>query len=158
MVFYKMNRQQGFTLLELVITVAIIGILTAIAYPSYVKSVQKGKRTDAKVELLRIAQMQEGYFAQNMSYAKNLTQLGLASDTISSEQDEYDLTVGTVTPGNCTGTSAIPSCLSYRLDATPASTSAQVHDTHCPKFTLSSTGQKGTSASATAAEIKKCWR
>lgn len=154
--FYKLKKQKGFTLLELMITVAIIGILAAIAYPSYVKSVQKGKRTDAKVELLRIAQMQEGYFAQNMSYASSLTQLGLASDTLPSEQNVYKLTIGETLPAGCTGTSAAPSCVSFRLDAVPFG--VQLSDTDCLRFTLSSSGQKGTSDSATAEAIRKCWR
>ena len=149
------KQQQGFTLLEVMITVAIIATLASIAYPSYKDSVQKGKRSDAKVELLRIAQMQEGYFAQKMSYANSLTQLGLPNDTIASEQNEYNITVGDVTPAGCTGTNATP-CTSFRLDAEPSG--AQIHDTDCPKFTLSSTGQKGTNGSQTSEQIRRCWR
>ncbi len=151
----KIKKQNGFTLMELVITVAIIGILSAIVYPSYVSSVQKGKRSDAKVELLRIAQMQESYFAQNMSYAKTLTQLGLSANTIPSEQNEYNITIGSYSPNNCTGNNTAP-CVSFRLDAVPSGT--QVNDTHCPRFTLSSSGRKGTSASALPAEVRACWK
>ena len=149
------KKQSGFTLIELMITVAIMGILSAIIYPSYVKSVLKGKRADAKVEILRIAQLQEGYFAQNMSYANTLTKLGLAEDTIDSDQKEYRITIGARSPSNCDGTNAIP-CISYRLDATPLG--GQVKDTECPRFTLSSSGRKGAGSSASAEQVRKCWR
>ncbi len=149
------NKEQGFTLMEIMITVAIVAILTAIAYPSYVKSVQKGKRSDAKVELLRIAQMQEGFFAQNMSYAESLTTLGLATDTINSEQNVYTITVDSVLPAGCSSGSATP-CTSFVLKATPKG--SQLNDTECPRFTLSSTGKKGTNGSQTAEQVRRCWK
>ena len=152
----KRKQQSGFTLMELMITVAIMGILSAIVYPSYVKSVQKGKRADAKVELLSIAQLQEGYFAQNMSYANTLSTLGLAADTIDTDQREYTITIGDRIPSNCDGTNATP-CLSYRLDAIPLGRT-QVNDTECPRFTLSSTGRKGAGSGASPEQIRKCWR
>jgi len=146
------NKEKGFTLLEIMITVAIISILASIAYPSYVKSVQKGKRSDAKVELLRIAQMQEGFFAQNMSYAPNLAGLGLPSN-LKSEQEEYSIEVEGL-PDSCT--TATP-CTSFLITATPIG--SQLQDTDCPKFTLTSTGQKGIgSSSSTADQIRRCWK
>ncbi len=69
----SMKNIKGFTLIEVMIVVAILGIITVIALPSYAELVMKGKRTDAKVELLKIAQLQESYFVQNLSYAKDLT-------------------------------------------------------------------------------------
>lgn len=151
------RKTKGFTLMELMIVVAIIGILSSIAIPSYVEHVRQGKRADAKVELLKIAQMQESYYVQNMSYAKKLGAgagtLGLAGATIPSEQNEYSIAMVT-TPGSCTGSGAT-SCTSFVLSATP--TGGQLGDTKCLRFTLSNTGRKGTTASATAAQIKKCW-
>lgn len=149
------KQQQGFTLIEIMITVAIVAILASIAYPSYVDSVRKGKRSDAKVELLRIAQMQEGYFAQNLSYASSLTQLGLSDNTVASEQNEYNISIGESLPAGCTGTNATP-CTSFRLDAFPSG--SQASDTACPKFTLSSSGQKGTNGNQTAEQIRRCWK
>jgi len=146
------NKEKGFTLLEIMITVAIISILASIAYPSYIKSVQKGKRSDAKVELLRIAQMQEGFFAQNMSYAPDLAGLGLPSN-LKSEQEEYSIDVKGL-PDPCT--TATP-CTSFIITATPIA--GQLHDSECPKFTLTSTGQKGIGDSnATANQIRRCWK
>lgn len=60
--------EQGFTLLELMIVVAIIGILASIAYPSYQESVASGKRVDAQGHLLSLAQHMERHFTENGSY------------------------------------------------------------------------------------------
>lgn len=61
-------NQGGFTLIELLIVVAIIGILAAVAYPSYNDSVRKGKRAEARAALMNLLQQQERYLTQNNSY------------------------------------------------------------------------------------------
>lgn len=155
--YNKVRKYQGFTLVELMITVAIIGIMMGVALPSYFQQIVKGNRSEAKIELLRIAQVQEGYFTQNLSYANNLTQLGLSANTVDTENLHYSVTLGTVIPAGCTGTVAAPSCTGFRIDATPIS-GTQTDDIHCTRFTLTQTGLKGTSGSATIDEIRKCWK
>lgn len=154
-----MNKKKisGFTLIEIMIVVAIVGILAAIAVPSYTQYVIKGKRTDAKVELMRIAQLQESYFVQNLSYAKDLTTgaggLGLGA-TVLSEQDEYAIIIATSNTAGaaCTGLAA-NSCATFTITAKPQG--GQVRDTRCANFTLSNTGVKGRSGTDT---IKNCWK
>ncbi len=157
---------KGFTLIEVMIVVAILGIISAIAVPSYVEYVKKGKRADAKVELLRLAQMQESYFVQNLSYAQDLTStqatggLNLGT-TVMSEQDEYTMSVSTKVPSDCDGLSGGTPCTGYTLTA--EATGSQSHDSECEDFTLTNTGAKGVSAvtgttTADIAQIKKCWR
>jgi type IV pilus assembly protein PilE len=67
---------RGVTLMELMIVVVIIGILTAIAYPSYRQYVAKAKRNEAKSALLQIATMQERFYLQNSTYTADMTKLG----------------------------------------------------------------------------------
>ena len=66
----------GFTLIELLIAITIVGILVAIAYPSYTQMVLKSRRADAKAALLDIAQRQERYMSTANVYATTPTQLG----------------------------------------------------------------------------------
>jgi type IV pilus assembly protein PilE len=66
---FQRVRNSGFTLVELMIVVAIIGILAAVAYPSYVESVRKSKRAEARASLMNLLQQQERYMTQNSTYA-----------------------------------------------------------------------------------------
>lgn len=64
----RASVRSGFTLIELMITVAIVGILAAIAYPSYIDSVKKGKRAEGRTALIDFLQQQERYLSQTGSY------------------------------------------------------------------------------------------
>jgi len=62
------RRPHGFTLIELMITVAIIAILGAVAFPSYMESVRKSKRAEGRVAMMEVLQQQERYMTQNNTY------------------------------------------------------------------------------------------
>ena len=138
---------QGFTLVELMIVVAILGIITSIAYPSYLKQVQKSKRAPAKVELMRIAQLQESYYVQNLSYAVALKtsdgegDLNFAEMSPQTEGGDYTVSIANTTPSGCDGTSTIP-CTGYVIEALPIVGKPQSHDKSCTGFRLSSTNAK----------------
>jgi type IV pilus assembly protein PilE len=66
----------GFTLIELMITVAIVGILAAVAYPSYADYVRKGKRATAQAALMDIASRQQTYLLDRRAYTDSLSTLG----------------------------------------------------------------------------------
>ena len=148
--------KKGFTLIEMMIVVAILGIISAIALPSYTEYVRKGKRADAKVELLRIAQLQESYFVQNLSYAKDLTTgtggLGLGA-TVESEQNEYTMSISTVIPAGCTGVTGANACTGYTILA--EGNGGQEND-RCGDFTLTNTGVKNTTG--TGETTARCWK
>ena len=67
---------RGVTLMELMIVVVVLGILTALAYPSYRQYVAKAKRSEAKNCLLQVATMQERFYLQNSTYTLDMTKLG----------------------------------------------------------------------------------
>ncbi len=151
------KNHQGFTLIELMITVAILGILAAIAYPSYTAQVQKSRRADAQVALQEIAQRQEAYFLRNRSYAKDVTQLGYAA---TSAEGQYDLSIAP-TPNTCTGVAGANACTGYVASAAPATGQPQVHDKPCQALTLDDRGRKrgGINATVAAADnAQTCWK
>ena len=110
-----MKKMSGFTLIELMIVVAIIAILATIGYPAYKREVTRTSRADAHSALLRMADMQERFYLQNNTYTANIADLGGAT----SNEGYYDLAVSNVT--NST----------YTLTATPAPGSKQNADAEC---------------------------
>lgn len=126
-------RQSGFTLIELMIVVAIIGILAGIAYPSYQQYVLRANRTDAQAILAETAQLMERRFTTCGTYATNATCTTAAAPT------------SAVQPAGATGTavrynidfSVTPTATNFTLRAAP--TTVQASDT-CGTLTLSNTG------------------
>lgn len=129
------KSQPGFTLIELMIVVAIVGILASIAYPSYRQQVLEGRRSEGRAALLALAQAQERFFTLNGTYTNIIGSLnGVSTPT---ENGHYTL----ATTGGAT----------FTATATPAG--AQAGDTDCTTMTITHQGAK----SGTGADISTCW-
>jgi len=88
---------KGFTLVELMIALSVLVILTAIAYPSYTKYIQKGRRAEARSQMLDVKLGQERWRVNNVSYATSLSSLSLVENPANSQYYNFSLSsVGAV--------------------------------------------------------------
>lgn len=129
----------GFTLIELMIAVAIVAILASIAYPSYVDYITRTARSEAQRELVDIANKMDQFFVDNRTYTTDLTALGY--DASPFQGDNYRFTAEAAGVGIARG---------FVLVAVPTGTQAQ-RDTVCTRITLDYTGEKSGSSA-------ECWR
>jgi type IV pilus assembly protein PilE len=157
----SVQSQQGFTLVELLITVVIVSILAAIAIPSYSSYILKSRRTDAKSALLDLASLEERYFSTNNTYTNLPVNLGYPATTplpplpFTVGSGYYNVTVAftlAALPANATsaGTPA-----TYAITA--AAIGTQANDAACATFTISSSGQQTATGTDPNASVD-CWK
>jgi len=132
------KTMRGVTLMELMIVVVIIGILTAIAYPSYRQYVAKAKRNEAKSCLLQVATMQERHYLQNATYTTDMTKLGFPVGTnFLTDSSSYV----------CAVTAATPAAFA----ATATYQNADAEAGKCATFSINGVGTK------TSTPFDDCW-
>lgn len=138
----------GFTLMELMITVVVIGILASIAIPNYMEYVAKGRRSEAQATIVQLASWLERFYSENNRY-DNTTNAGV--------QTIFPSTLGQVpsqgTPYYTVTVSAVAQA-TYTITATRTGTMAT---DRCGDFTFSQAGVKGIQNQATGANAATCW-
>ncbi len=137
-----MKRQavRGFTLVELLISVAVLGLLVALAYPSYLSHIAKGRRADGKAALLDVAQRMERFYTERSSYVgASLGATGI--HPTSSVQGYYSLAITAQTAA------------AFTLTATPSG--AQASDA-CGTYSYNHQGSKSVGGAATLS-ASTCW-
>lgn len=119
---------KGFTLIELMVVIAIVGILAGFAYPSYMDSVTRSRRADGKVALLNLAQRIERYYSENNTYANVAASVGGSPQN--SPEGFYTLSIQVPNPATGNG---------YLVSAIPQNGQQQA-DTACQSFTYTHQG------------------
>jgi len=139
-------RTGGFTLIEVMIVVAVVAILAAIAYPSYQEQIRRGQRAEARTQLLEAAQFMQRFYATNDSYnqVRGGGAVALPAQLTQSPPTggaRYNIQLANLT------------AVGYTLQAVPAGPMA---GDRCGTITLDSNGRRNVvGATATAEE---CWR
>ena len=146
-----MRQERGFTLIELMIVVAIIGVLAAIAYPNYQQYLLKTGRSDGHAKLTQLMQAQERFYSQNQAYTLNLGAGGLAVPGIAanapvvSDERRYSIAAEV-----CAAGTPLSRCV--RLVA--MAINQQAADAQCGNLGLDSLGRKTETGTGT---VESCW-
>ncbi|MEN9453261.1 MAG: hypothetical protein RLZZ369_2320 [Pseudomonadota bacterium] len=158
MVMPMYQHRRGFTLIEMMVTVVIIGILSAIAYPAYTEQVAKGRRADARVRLVAAQQWMERYYTERYSYA--------STGETTQNADFGNQTNFVTSPPASEGAAmyrlgVVVNGTGYTITATRQSGSAMANDA-CGDLTLTHDGTRsvtnwGGRYAGVAAAVAACW-
>lgn len=142
----KKSTSTGFTLIELIVAIAIIGILLAVALPSYTIHLQRGKRSAAESFMQTLGNKEEQQMLNTRCYFSYPTDTTCAPPAVTVPQEVSSNYTVTITASN---TSTPPT---YTITAAPTTA---MNDTRCGTLTLVNTGTKNSSGTDT---VTNCWK
>ncbi len=151
---HRPRLSRGFTLIELMIAIAILAILGAVAFPSFMDSMRKSRRTEAFTAVSAVQQAQERFRSNNANYADTLGALGILSST-TTPGGYYTLAVSTETATAST---------QYVVTATAVSSKSQANDGRCARLAARVVAAQVTYASCescstfTFTDSDVCWK
>ena len=141
-------NSRGFTIIELLIAVLVVAVLAALAYPSFLDSIKKGRRADAFSAIAAVQQAQERFRSNNPAFSSTLSALGL---TATSPAGRYDMALSAT------------SATGYEVTATGKSGTSQASDGSCVRLRVTVTGGNVANSSAGASgsfdpnDGARCW-
>ncbi len=148
---------RGFTLVEVLVVVTILGVLIAYAVPNYLEQAQRGRRADGKAFIMDISSRLERFYTQYSTYTNVVVgpggctglSCGLNYSVNESSEGLYSAAIALL-PAGCSPALG-PACTRYTITITPFG-----DDSKCTTLTLDNTGVEGYTGSATDAQY--CWR
>lgn len=145
---------RGFTLTELIIAMAIAGILASVAYPTYQEAVRKTRRAEARTALMQLMQQEERFYSQNTRY------VAFSSDSIEQEGKAFkwysgstpDSSAYELSAAACAG-DTLSNCVTITARPRGEKIESAFRDPVCGALALSSTG-----ARSAAGGVDRCWQ
>lgn len=145
------KRVAGFTLLELLMVVTIMGILAAIAYPGYQQYITRSKRGLGKSTLVQVLDRQAQFFVDNKAFATDLTALGFGANGFAIDKAGREVSTSSGERVYIVQLAAGASATAFTLEAVPQLSQA-TKDSACGTLRVTSTGVKSVSGTGT-----DCW-
>ena len=150
----NIKKLAGLTLIELMITLAILAVISALAIPAYDRYTRKSVRAAAKTEIEKVRGLMDTYYINNKSCTSDLEDLGYTASPTYIDKTGTEVAAASgsrvykIEVKNC---DASTDPRAYDIEATPEM--AQANDTECTKFAVNHLGQK----TATGSNASKCW-
>ncbi len=140
---------KGFTLVELMTVILVLGILFGVGVPTYRNYLMRAQRAEAKTTLMRVQAQQEKFYMQNNSYTTDVSNPPPAGLGIPASENVYYNIAIVAGPGGLT--------TGYTASATPAAGSPQLDDDDCAMFSVNQSGVRYAESKIAVDETQACW-